>query len=48
MYNNASQPLWAAGTYNHPDAFLAIRSDGNLVIYPSQTNMHALWASGTE
>ncbi len=30
-----------------PNAFLAQQTDGNLVLYPTQTNPSALWAAGT-
>jgi sugar lactone lactonase YvrE len=33
------------GTHNHPGAYLALQSDGNLVIY--EANGHPIWASNT-
>jgi hypothetical protein len=45
--NSAGNAMWASKTSGYPNAFLAVQSDGNLVIYQSRTNLHALWASGT-
>ena len=36
-------PIWSTGTFNHPGAFLALQSDGNVVVYSS--SHQALWAS---
>jgi len=44
--NSAGVALWASNTHTYPDAVLAVQDDGNLVIYPSDTDFHALWASG--
>jgi len=45
--NSSGTALWASNTHTYPHAILAFQTDGNLVIYPSTTDFHALWASGT-
>jgi hypothetical protein len=37
--------VWSTNTHGNPSAFLAIQSDGNLVVY--DRNGNALWSSGT-
>lgn len=47
VINNSSfTPIWHTNTSGHPGAFLAVQSDGNVVIYTSGINT-ALWASNT-
>jgi len=46
VYDGASNPLWNSKTHDHPDAYLALQDDRNLVIYgPSQ---EVLWATYTQ
>ena len=35
VYHNGT-PLWHAGTYNNPGAYLALQNDGNLKIYTTR------------
>ena len=43
-YTFGPRAVWASGTFGHPGAYLAMQSDGNLVIYQGST---PLWATGT-
>ena len=45
-YDAQGVPIWASGvSYNHPGAFLALQTDGNVVIY--DVNGTPLWATNT-
>ena len=43
-YGPSGSPLWASGTQGNPGAYLALQTDGNLVIYSHGGNM-PLWAT---
>ncbi len=43
---NTGKVLWASNTDGNPGAFLALQTDGNLVVYSA--NGRPLWATGTE
>lgn len=45
---SAGTAIWASNTHTYPNGILAFQSDGNLVIYPSDTNFTAKWATNTE
>ena len=48
LRDSAGTAIWASNTHTYYQAVLALQSDGNLVIYPSYNNNHALWATGTQ
>jgi hypothetical protein len=45
LYAPGGGAWWAAGTHNHPGAFLAVQDDGNVVVYAA--DRRALWSTGT-
>ncbi len=47
MIYGGGKALWATNTDGNPGAFLAIQSDGNLVVYRND-GQQALWASNTD
>jgi hypothetical protein len=45
MYSTTSAVLWSTNTWGHPNSWLVVQDDGNLVLYaPGPT---PLWSSGT-
>jgi hypothetical protein len=49
VFDRNDTALWDSGTNNNPGAWLAVQTDGNMVIHspPAATSETALWATNT-
>jgi hypothetical protein len=44
IYGPGDVPIWFSNTAGHPDSFLIVQNDGNVVIY---SNGRAIWSTAT-
>jgi hypothetical protein len=49
IYDRSNMGVWGSGTNNDPGAWLAVQTDGNMVLYspPAARSTTALWATDT-